>query len=155
PGAGRVAAAVRVRARPEARAPHAHAVRVPRRRRRDLSRLRLRQGRGPARRGRGTGPPAGAARAGHRPARAARDHLLRSGRSRSPPERGPMIVMAGDIGGTNSRLALYETRPNPGDGTKIIETPLFDHTYPSASASSLDDIAETFLGAAAHALGGR
>jgi glucokinase len=66
-----------------------------------------------------------------------------------------MIVMAGDIGGTNSRLALYETRPNPNNGTKVIETPLFDHTYPSASASSLDDIAETFLGAAAHALGGR
>jgi glucokinase len=58
-----------------------------------------------------------------------------------------MIVLAGDIGGTNSRLALYEV---PLSGT-----PLFEHTYPSAGHTSLDDIAEVFLDEAARALEGR
>jgi glucokinase len=62
-----------------------------------------------------------------------------------------MIALAGDIGGTNSRLALYEIRP----GERLPVPPLFDRTYPSASHSSLDDIAEIFLSEAAGALGGR
>jgi glucokinase len=61
----------------------------------------------------------------------------------------PSIVLAGDIGGTNSRLALYEVAPTPA------ARPLFERTYPSASHGSLDDIAETFLSAAATALDGR
>jgi glucokinase len=60
-----------------------------------------------------------------------------------------MIVLAGDIGGTNSRLALYEASPT------IATPPLFERTYPSASHGSLDDIAEAFLAAASAALDGR
>ncbi|HXU82174.1 MAG TPA: glucokinase [Polyangia bacterium] len=60
-----------------------------------------------------------------------------------------MTVLAGDIGGTNSRLALYQAAPRAGD------KPLYDRTYPSASQSSFDDIAETFLAAASTALDGR
>jgi glucokinase len=60
-----------------------------------------------------------------------------------------MIVLAGDIGGTNSRLALYEVAP---DGTAM---QLFERTSPSASHRSLDDLADAFLSAAATALGGR
>lgn len=58
-----------------------------------------------------------------------------------------MIVLAGDIGGTHSRLALYEAAPNA--------TPIFERTYPSASHGSLEDIADAFLSAAATALDGR
>ena len=47
-----------------------------------------------------------------------------------------MIVMAGDIGGTNTRLALFE------EGAV---TPLLERTYPSASESGLEAIAEKFL----------
>ena len=64
----------------------------------------------------------------------------------------PAIVLAADIGGTNSRLALYATAT--GDGV----TPLFERTYPSNSHSSLDDIAEGFLFEAAsggHVASGR
>jgi glucokinase len=60
-----------------------------------------------------------------------------------------MTLLAGDIGGTNSRLALYEAPPTGAD------RPLFDRTYPSASHASLDDIAETFLLAAGTALDGK
>lgn len=60
-----------------------------------------------------------------------------------------MILFAGDIGGTNTRLALYEARP------ELVTTPLFAHTYPSASHGALDDIAEEFLAAASSALDGR
>jgi glucokinase len=60
-----------------------------------------------------------------------------------------MILLAGDIGGTNSRLALYEATPS------VAATPLFERTYPSASHGSLDDIADAFLAAASTALGGR
>jgi glucokinase len=60
-----------------------------------------------------------------------------------------MIVLAGDIGGTNSRLALYESTPS------ALSKPLFDRSYPSLSHGSLDDIADAFLGEAAVSLDGR
>lgn len=62
-----------------------------------------------------------------------------------------MIVLAGDIGGTNTRLALYETHPGDGAGSPPT-TSLLERTYPSASAPSLDAIAERFLGEARQAL---
>ena len=60
-----------------------------------------------------------------------------------------MIVLAGDIGGTNSRLALYDVEP---DGPP---KQLFERTTPSAAHASLDDIADDFLSAASTALEGR
>lgn len=67
-----------------------------------------------------------------------------------------MIVLAGDIGGTNARFALYEAldRSTRGDGARRL-TPLFEHTYPSAGHTSLEEIAEQFLEAASTALEGR
>jgi glucokinase len=72
-----------------------------------------------------------------------------------------MIVLAGDIGGTNTRLALFETgsdgtiRPERlqdalQDGSqdpsqKFVQELLIERTYPSASQSGLDAIAEIFL----------
>jgi glucokinase len=53
-----------------------------------------------------------------------------------------MIVLAGDIGGTNSRLALYE-------GKKL----LFERTHPSAQQASLEATAEQFLSDAGATLG--
>jgi glucokinase len=58
-----------------------------------------------------------------------------------------VIVLAGDIGGTNSRLALYRARP-AGNARTVALAPLFERTYPSAAHTSLDDIAETFVRAA-------
>src|SRR5688572_10661925 len=46
------------------------------------------------------------------------------------------LVLAGDIGGTSSRLALVDL-----DGLR----PLFERTYPSAAHESLDVIAAKFL----------
>jgi glucokinase len=60
-----------------------------------------------------------------------------------------MRVLAGDIGGTNSRLAIYDV---PATGLRGVK-PLFEHTYPSAAHGSLDVIAEKFVAAAAAALG--
>jgi glucokinase len=58
-----------------------------------------------------------------------------------------MIVLAGDIGGTNARLALFEVGPaRPGERMQL--TPLFERTTPSKSQPSLDEIAEGFLRAA-------
>jgi glucokinase len=74
--------------------------------------------------------------------------VISSGRKESDLSAG-LVVLAGDIGGTNSRLALYEATP------RVAPTPLFDRKYPSASHGSLDDIAEAFLAAAAGALDGR
>jgi len=55
-----------------------------------------------------------------------------------------MIVLAGDIGGTNARLALYDVAPgHAGDRARL--TQLFERTTPSKSATSLDEIAEAFL----------
>lgn len=52
---------------------------------------------------------------------------------------GSTTVLAGDIGGTNTRLALYAAAS---------ETPLFQQTYPSAGHTGLDAIAEKFLASA-------
>jgi glucokinase len=60
-----------------------------------------------------------------------------------------MIVLAGDIGGTHSRLALCEVAPN------ALATRVFEFDYPSASHGSLEDVADLFLSAASTALGGR
>lgn len=61
-----------------------------------------------------------------------------------------MKVLAGDIGGTNARLAIYDMEGVDGRPA----TPLFEQTYPSAAHPSLDVIAESFLEAAASKLGG-
>jgi glucokinase len=53
-----------------------------------------------------------------------------------------MIVLAGDIGGTNSRLALYE-------GLKL----LFEKTYPSTQQASLEAASVQFLADARETLG--
>ena len=60
-----------------------------------------------------------------------------------------MTVLAGDIGGTNTRLAIFD---RAGHGTPI-GVPMFEATYPSAAHSSLDVIAEAFLAAAAAKIG--
>jgi glucokinase len=60
-----------------------------------------------------------------------------------------MTVLAGDIGGTNSRFALYDVQPG------AVPRPLFERTYPSGSHHSLDDIADQFLMDAAVKLEGR
>jgi glucokinase len=62
-----------------------------------------------------------------------------------------MIVLAGDIGGTNSRLALF--RVDRGVEHKVAFSPLFEHTYPSASHLSLEEIGEIFLAEARAKLG--
>jgi glucokinase len=53
-----------------------------------------------------------------------------------------VIVLAGDIGGTNSRLALYQEA-----------TPLFERTYPSANYASLGSAVAMFMDEAVQALG--
>jgi len=60
-----------------------------------------------------------------------------------------MVVLAGDIGGTNTRLAIYDVPPT---GVRGLE-PLFEQTYPSAAHASLDEIADRFLRMAADKLG--
>lgn len=57
-----------------------------------------------------------------------------------------MLVLAGDIGGTNSRLALFRDRE---------DSPLFDRKYPSADAPSLEAIVATFLDEAREVFGTR
>jgi glucokinase len=59
-----------------------------------------------------------------------------------------MKVLAGDIGGTNTRLAIYDV---PAAGVRGLG-PVFEQTYPSAAHESFDVIAETFLRAAADQL---
>jgi glucokinase len=61
-----------------------------------------------------------------------------------------MKVMAGDIGGTNTRLAIYDVTAS---GVRGLD-PLFEQTYPSPAHASLDIIADKFLAEAARALGG-
>jgi glucokinase len=63
-----------------------------------------------------------------------------------------MIVLAGDIGGTNTRLALFEVDQNAKGGEATPHRLLWERTYPSASHSSLDTIAQTFLQEARHAV---
>ncbi len=53
-----------------------------------------------------------------------------------------MLILVGDIGGSNSRLALFR------EGAKV-----FDRTYPSTDFPSLDAVAEKFLEEARKALG--
>jgi glucokinase len=62
-----------------------------------------------------------------------------------------MTVLAGDIGGTNSRLAIYDV---PASGLRGVK-PIFEQTYPSATAASLEVLAQKFLAAARTAVGGR
>ncbi|HVV16120.1 MAG TPA: glucokinase [Polyangia bacterium] len=65
-----------------------------------------------------------------------------------------MSVLAGDIGGTNARLALFTAgAPQTGAPQGTIGEPVFEQIYPSASRSSLDVIIEEFLAAAATTLG--
>jgi glucokinase len=62
-----------------------------------------------------------------------------------------MSVLGGDIGGTNTRLAIFDGNPaDPSPGA-----PIYEKTYPSAAQPSLDAIAETFLSAAEAELGPR
>jgi glucokinase len=63
-----------------------------------------------------------------------------------------MTVLAGDIGGTNSRLAIFDAAGDPAD-PKL--TPLFEETYPSASHPSLDVIAEAVVKAATAEIGAK
>jgi len=60
-----------------------------------------------------------------------------------------MRVLAGDIGGTNTRLAIYDAPSSDVRGLK----PLFEKTYPSAAHAGLDAIAEQFLAEARGQLG--
>ncbi len=55
-----------------------------------------------------------------------------------------MIVLAGDIGGTNTRLALIDCKPGDASHKPTFST-VVEQTYPSASHPSLDAIAEIFL----------
>ncbi len=64
------------------------------------------------------------------------------------------MVLAGDIGGTNARLALFEATAGAVAAPGAFR-PVFEHTYPSKSQPSLDEIAETFLRAAESETKGR
>jgi glucokinase len=59
-----------------------------------------------------------------------------------------MTVLAGDIGGTNARLAIFDAGPG-----RTVGAALFEKTYPSRSYPSLDVIAEEFLTAATSKIG--
>jgi glucokinase len=59
-----------------------------------------------------------------------------------------MTVLAGDIGGTNARLAIFDAGPGGAVGAA-----LYEQTYPSRSYQSLDVIAEEFLAAATAKIG--
>jgi glucokinase len=61
-----------------------------------------------------------------------------------------MTVLAGDIGGTNTRLAIFDAAGPDGS----IGAPIFERTYPSAAHPSLDVIAEAFLATASGEIGG-
>ena len=63
-----------------------------------------------------------------------------------------MIVLAGDIGGTNSRLALFSVERGEGLGVSLSK--VFEHTYPSAGHASLEGIVEVFFGDARAGTGG-
>lgn len=58
------------------------------------------------------------------------------------------MIVAGDIGGTNARLAIFEAGPGGTPGPA-----LFEQIYPSRSYPSLDVIAEEFLAAATAKIG--
>jgi glucokinase len=59
-----------------------------------------------------------------------------------------MTVLAGDIGGTNARLTIFDAGPG---GT--VGAALFEKTYPSRSYPSFDGIAEEFVAAASAKIG--
>jgi glucokinase len=65
-----------------------------------------------------------------------------------------MIVLAGDIGGTNARLALFEVDASREHARPKL-TLIFERTTPSRSQPSLDEIADAFLRAAEAETGGR
>jgi len=52
-----------------------------------------------------------------------------------------MKVLAGDIGGTNTRLALFEVT----DGASSRPETLAEHVYPSGEHASLEEIVRRFL----------
>jgi glucokinase len=62
-----------------------------------------------------------------------------------------MNVLAGDIGGTNARLAIYEVTNHVSPERRIV--PLLERTFPSHAHASLDVIADAFLATAAAELG--
>jgi glucokinase len=62
-----------------------------------------------------------------------------------------MNVLAGDIGGTNARLAIYEVTNHGSPERRLV--PLFERTFPSAAHPSLDGIVEAFLATATTELG--
>jgi glucokinase len=65
-----------------------------------------------------------------------------------------MTVLAGDIGGTNTRLAIYDViAAGAAEGERPALMPLFERTYPSAAHASLDVIAEAFLAEATANIG--
>jgi glucokinase len=64
-----------------------------------------------------------------------------------------MTVLAGDIGGTNSRLAIFEAVPSKPNDPHPVMAPVFERIYPSAAYPSLDVIAEGFLAEAAAEIG--
>ena len=59
-----------------------------------------------------------------------------------------MTVLAGDIGGTNARLAIHDAGPNGTVGAS-----LFEKTYPSRAYPSLDVIVDEFAAAATAKIG--
>jgi len=65
-----------------------------------------------------------------------------------------MTVLAGDIGGTNTRLAIFDViTAGAAAGDRPALMPLFERTYPSAAHAGLDAIADAFLGEAAAEIG--
>src|SRR5215471_942790 len=62
----------------------------------------------------------------------------RPGRARDVSEKDRAMILAGDIGGTNSRLASFEVVQ--GRVQSIVEG-----TFPSRESASLDDIVRTFI----------
>jgi len=55
-----------------------------------------------------------------------------------------MIVLAGDIGGTNARLALFSAE-RATEGGKPTLNPLYERTYPSTAQPTLEQIVDAFL----------
>jgi glucokinase len=63
-----------------------------------------------------------------------------------------MIVLAGDIGGTNARLAIFAAE-RAADGKATLNQ-VFEQTYPSNSQPTLEAIVQTFLSDANDKIGG-
>jgi glucokinase len=60
-----------------------------------------------------------------------------------------MIVLAGDIGGTNSRFALYQVPQNRQPTAN--DKPILEKVYPSAEHGSLEEIVRQFMAESGHA----